>query len=166
MRPTASAPHTRMMVFAVLSAMQPLRLTRTHRSFVVWALLSTMIPATGTLAQTAYRPIAPKRSGEVIVLTGHDLTIDQVVAIARDGAKVVLSPDAKQRQSDAYGLLLEASAEGIAVYGFNRGAGSGREVVLFSGDPLSPDNKAFLSKRVAKAFLNGPRQGIGPEVAE
>jgi len=140
--------------------------TRTHWSFAVWALLSTVIPAAKTLAQTAYSPIAPTRSGESIVLTGHDLTIDQVVAIARDGAKVALSPDAKQRQSDAYGLLLEASAEGIAVYGFNRGAGAGREVVLFSGDPLSPENKAFLSKRVARQFLNGPRQGIGPEVAE
>jgi histidine ammonia-lyase len=136
------------------------------RSLVVWALLSTTIPAAKTLAQTAYSPIAPTRSGESIVLTGRDLTIDQVVAIARGGARVALSPDAKQRQSDAYGLLLEASAEGIAVYGFNRGAGSGREVALFSGDPLSPENKALLSKRVARQFLNGPRQGIGPEVAE
>jgi len=161
-----SAAGTRTIVLAVLSAMQTLRLPRMHRSFVVWALLGTTIPATGALAQTAYRPIAPSRSDESIVLTGHDLTIDQVVAIARYGAKVTLSPEAKQRQSDAYGLLLEASAEGIAVYGFNRGAGSGREVVLFSGDPLSPENKAFLSKRVAREFLDGPRQGIGPEVAE
>ncbi len=161
-----SAPGARTIVLAVLSAMQALKLPRMHRSFVVWALLGTTIPATGALAQTAYRSIAPSRSDESIVLTGHDLTIDQVVAIARYGAKVNLSPEAKQRQSDAYGLLLEASAEGIAVYGFNRGAGSGREVVLFSGDPLSPENKAFLSKRVAREFLDGPRQGIGPEVAE
>ena len=49
--------------------------------------------------------------------------MDEVVAIARDGAKVALSADAKQRQSDAFGLLLEASAEGVAVYGFRRGAG-------------------------------------------
>jgi histidine ammonia-lyase len=160
------ASHIKTTVLVVLSGMRPLRPTRTHRSFVVWALLGTIIPACGALAQTAYRPIAPTRSGESFVLTGHDLTIDQVVAIARYGAKITLSPEAKQRQSDAYGLLLEASAEGIAVYGFNRGAGSGREVVLFSGDPLSPENKAFLAKRVAREFLNGPRQGIGPEVAE
>src|SRR6185437_11776643 len=118
------------------------------------------------LAQTSYRAIVPSRADETIVLTGHDLTIDQVVAIARDGAKVALSPDAKQRQSNAYGLLLEASAEGIAVYGFNRGAGPAREIVLFAGDPLAPANRELLSKRVARQFLNGPRQGIGPEVAE
>jgi histidine ammonia-lyase len=118
------------------------------------------------MAQSPYRPITPSRAGETIVLTGHDLTIDQVVAIARHGARAALSADAKQRQSDAYGLLLEACTEGIAVYGFNRGAGSAREVVLFAGDPLAAENSAFLSKRVAAAFLNGPRQGIGPEVAD
>src|ERR1700752_4319534 len=110
MGPAASAPCKRTTVLAVLSAMQP-RLTRTRRSLVVWVLLSAMIQATATLAQSGYRPIAPKGAGEVMVLTVHDLTIDQVVAIARDGAKVTLIPDAKQRQSDAYGLLLEASAE-------------------------------------------------------
>lgn len=139
---------------------------RTHRSGVCCALLGTIIPAAAALAQTSYRPIVLTRTGESIVLTGHDMTVDQLVAIARDGAKVSLSPDAKQRQADAYGLLLEASAEGIAVYGFNRGAGSAREVVLFAGDPLAPENKAILAKRVARQFLNGPRQGIAPEVAE
>ena len=130
-------------------------------------LLATTIPAAaGALGQTAYRPIAATRTGESIVLTGHDLTTDQVVAIARYGARVELSPEARQRQSDAYGLLLEAAAEGLAVYGFNRGAGSAREIPLFTGDPLAPANKALLSKRTARAFLNGPRQGIGPEVAE
>jgi len=146
--------------------MGPLRLTRLHRSFAVWALLSAMLPSSETLAQTPYRPIVPSRAGETFVLTGRDLTIDRLVAIARYGAKVNLSPEAQQRQADAYGLLLEASAEGIAIYGFNRGAGAGREVVLFAGDPLAPENKAFLSKRVAREFLDGPRQGIGPEVAD
>src|SRR6185437_2847495 len=137
-----------------------------RRAGVCGALLGTLVPAGAVLAQTSYRAIVPTRADETIVLTGHDLTIDQVVAIARDGAKVALSPDAKQRQSNAYGLLLEASAEGIAVYGFNRGAGPAREIVLFAGDPLAPANRELLSKRVARQFLNGPRQGIGPEVAE
>jgi histidine ammonia-lyase len=131
----------------------------------LWALFG-LLPLAQAPAQTSYRPIVPSRSGETIVLTGHDLTTDQLVAIARYGAKVALSPEAKQRQSDAYGLLLEASAEGIAIYGFNRGAGAGREVALFKGDPLAPENKALLSARVASQIQNGPRQGIGPEVSE
>jgi histidine ammonia-lyase len=140
------------------------------RSRLLWTLLGgtffALSPLTQAPAQNSYRPILPSRSGETVVLTGHDLTPDQVVAIARYGAKAALSPEAKQRQSDAYGLLLEASAEGIAIYGFNRGAGAGREVVLFKGDPLAPENKTLLSQRVASQIHNGPRQGIGPEVAE
>jgi histidine ammonia-lyase len=136
------------------------------RSSAVLALLLTTRPAAAALAPSPYQPIVPSRPGETIVLTGHDLTIDQVVAIARDGARVALSAEAKQRQLDAYGLLLEASTEGIAIYGFNRGAGSAREVVLFSGDPLAAENRALLAKRVAATIRNGPRQGIGPEVAD
>jgi histidine ammonia-lyase len=135
-------------------------------SSAAWVLVGLGLWVSAAIAQTNYRPIAPIRAGDVVVLTGHDLTVDQVIAIARDGAQVRLSPDAKQRQADAYGLLLEGSAEGIPIYGFNRGAGAAREVALFTGDPLAPANKALLSKRVEKAILNGPRQGIGPEVSD
>jgi histidine ammonia-lyase len=134
-------------------------------SSATWVLLGLGLWASAN-AQAIYRPIAPSKAGEVIVLTGHDLNVDQVIAIARDGAQVRLSPDAKQRQADAYGLLLEGSAEGIPIYGFNRGAGAAREVALFTGDPLAPANKTLLSKRVERTILNGPRQGIGPEVAD
>jgi histidine ammonia-lyase len=140
-----------------------------HRSYgfcAAWALCGAMATGAGAMAQEAYAPIAATLAGQSVVLTGRDLSIDQVTAIARYGAKVMLSPEAKQRQSDAYGLLLEASAEGVPIYGFNRGAGAGREISLFTGDPLSPENQAILAKRVAASIQNGPRQGIGPEVAQ
>jgi len=130
------------------------------------ALLATAVPVSGAGAQMAYRAIVPSRARETVVLTGHDLSLDQVVAIARDGAMVTLSPEARRQQADAYGLLLEASTEGVSIYGFNRGAGSAREVVLFAGDPRAPANREFLAKRVAAAIVNGPRQGVGPEVAD
>ena len=136
-----------------------------RRRFALWALLGALAPAVAP-AQSPYRSIVPSRAAESVVLSGHDLTIDEVVAIARHGARVALAADAQRHQSDAYGLLLEASAEGIAVYGFNRGAGAGREVVLFKGDPLAPENRELLAKRVAEEISNGPRRGIGPEVAD
>jgi len=77
--------------------------------------------AAAALAEAAYNPIRPTAETETITLTGHDLTIDQVVEIARGGAKVTLSPEARTRSADAYGLLLEAATEGVAVYWFNRG---------------------------------------------
>ena len=118
------------------------------------------------LAQSGYRPIEATMADKTITLTGHDLTVEQVVEVARYGAKVELSPEAKQRQADNYGLLLEAAAEGIAVYWFNRGAGDQRETVMFSGDPLSPQNKAYLEKSQLQQFRQGAVGGYGPEVSD
>src|SRR5580765_4608923 len=98
-------------------------------------------------APAPYRPIVPSLADKTIVLTGRDLTIEQVVQVARHGAKVALSPEARQRSADAHALLLEAAAEGVSVYWFNRGSGSGRERFIFTGDPLSPQNKKFLEER-------------------
>lgn len=113
----------------------------------------------------AYQVITPSMAGTTIVLTGRDLTIDQVVQVARHGAKVALSPEARQRSADAYGLLLEAAAEGVPVYWFNRGSGSGREKYIFSGDPLSPQNRQLLEARQLAIFRRGANAGLGPEVS-
>jgi histidine ammonia-lyase len=103
-------------------------------------------------------------SDRTVTLNGHDLTIDQVVMVARHGAKVELSKEARQREADNYGLLLEASAEGIPVYWFNRGAGDQRETVMFEGDPLSPKNRALIEKNQAARFHAGADWGTGPEI--
>jgi histidine ammonia-lyase len=120
--------------------------------------------AAGPYGVEAYNPINPTDADKTITLTGHDLTIDQVVAVARYGAKVRLSPEARSRSVAAYGLLLEAAREGVPVYWFNRGAGANRETVIFSGDPMAPQNKAMLEKRQLGIFQRGARSGIGPEV--
>ena len=111
-----------------------------------------------------YRTITPTLEGSSVVLTGKDLTVDQVVEVARFGARVELSAEARQRSADAYGLLLEAAAEGVSVYWFNRGSGSGREKYIFQGDPLSPANKTLLESRQLSLFRRGARMGLGPEV--
>jgi histidine ammonia-lyase len=101
-----------------------------------------------------------------VTLNGHDLGIEQIIMVARHGAKVELSADARQHQADSYGLLLEAAAEGIPVYWFNRGAGDQRETVMFDGDPLSPKNRALIEKTQAERFRSGARWGTGPEVSD
>ena len=111
-----------------------------------------------------YVPITPSMSDRTVTLNGHELTIDQVVMVARHGAKVELSKEARQREADNYGLLLEASAEGIPVYWFNRGAGDQRETVMFEGDPLSPKNRALIEKNQAARFHAGADWGTGPEI--
>jgi len=120
----------------------------------------------GVPDRVPYRAITPSQADQTIVLTGRDLTIEQVVQVARYGAKVSLSPEARQRSADAYGLLLEAAAEGVSVYWFNRGSGSGREKFIFKGDPLAPDNKKLLEARQLAIFRRGALAGLGPEVGE
>jgi histidine ammonia-lyase len=117
-------------------------------------------------AASPYHPITPSLSDKTIVLTGRELAIDQVVQVARYGAKVALSPEARQRSADAHALLLEAAAEGVSVYWFNRGSGSGREKFIFSGDPLSPQNRKFLEARQLAIFQRGALAGLGPEISE
>jgi histidine ammonia-lyase len=48
-------------------------------------------------AGLAYHFITPSQVAQTVVLTGHDLTVEQVVEVARFGAKVALSPEARQR---------------------------------------------------------------------
>ena len=91
----------------------------------------------------AYAPITPSMSDRTVTLTGHDLSIEQIVMVARYGAKVELERRGAPARGRHYGLLLEAAAEGVPVYWFNRGSGDQRETVMFKGDPLSPKNKAL-----------------------
>jgi histidine ammonia-lyase len=117
-------------------------------------------------AAAEYHPSDQTMADRTIALTGHDLTVDQVVAVARHGAKVALTPAAEQHSADLYGLLLEGATEGVSIYRFNRGAGEQREIVTFTGDPLSDENRPKLAARALATFENGPNNGFGPEVAD
>ena len=129
--------------------------------------LAAVTPAPAQAAPpAAYTPITYDAAGQTITLTGHDMTIDQILAIARHGAKVALTPAARQRSADAYGLLLEAAAEGVSVYWFNRGAGQQRETVIFSGDPTAPENADKLRARQLATFSRGEGFAYGPEIHE
>jgi histidine ammonia-lyase len=134
--------------------------------FVFRALLGAAALCAAFLARAApfYVPIMPSMSDRTVTLTGRDLTIDQIVMVARYGAKVELSAEARQHQAESFGLLLEAAAEGIPVYWFNRGAGDQRETIMFEGDPLSPKNHALIDKTQAERFRSGSLWGTGPEI--
>src|SRR6202051_2373784 len=97
-------------------------------SCAIAAILALTLAALNAVAASPapYRPIDANMSNKTIVLTGRDLTVEEVVQVARYGAKVALTPEARQRSADAHALLLEAAAEGVSVYWFNRGSGSGR----------------------------------------
>ncbi len=139
------------------------------RSIRSCALILSLLAGTAAIAPAraaddGFVPAATDAAAQTVTLTGHDMTIDQVVAIARHGAHVALSDAARQRSADAHGLLLQAAAEGVSVYWFNRGSGSQRETVIFSGDPTTPENRAAILARQKAAFERGATGSYGPEV--
>ena len=136
----------------------------TRPDFLVVAIGAAVIVSLCPVPAVAYTTISPPSANQTITLTGHDLTIEEIVAIARYGAKVQLSPEAQQREADNYGLLLEATAEGIPVYWFNRGTGAQRETVLFEGNATSSTNKPKLEAQQLERFRLGALAGFGPEV--
>ena len=58
-----------------------------------------------------------------IILTGNDLTLEQFVAIARNRAKVALSPEAASAIAAAHQKINAIVASGATVYGINTGFG-------------------------------------------
>jgi histidine ammonia-lyase len=142
------------------------RLTQRLGAFAAILLAGASVPCVAAQAEEVYKPISPAMADQTITLTGHDLTIPQVVAVARYGAKVQLAAEAKQREADNYGLLLEAATEGVPVYWFNRGAGDQRETVMFSGDPMSAENKPKIEARQMAEFRMAGIGAFGPDISD
>jgi histidine ammonia-lyase len=139
---------------------------RIHHLLASSALVVGMA-ATPAWAGEPYRPIDPTMADKTVTLTGHDLTIEQLADIARHGAKVAISPELRQGAADSFGLVLEAQAEGIPVYLFNRNAGSGRETVSLKGDPDSAEFKAEIDRRYnANGATVGEMAGFGEEIPD
>lgn len=103
-----------------------------HRRLLAVAavvVLAAAGPAFAARPPPAYAPITPKPRAEsqTVVLTGHDLTIESVLAVARDGAKVRFSPEAIASAEAGRALLAQGNAQGVSMYTVNRGAGALRE---------------------------------------
>ncbi|PRH87526.1 aromatic amino acid lyase [Labrys okinawensis] len=140
---------------------------RIFLTVVAFTFLFSLAPQAIAFEESAkYQPINETQAERTVTLTGRDLTYQQVVEIARNGAKVELSPEARRRSADAYGLLLQGAAENVTIYWFNRGAGDQRETVIFSGDPTTPENSRLLKDQQLARFKNGVRGGYGPEIRE
>ena len=139
---------------------------RRSGTLLVLAALGIGCSASVARAGQTYTPCDTSMGGQTITLNGHDLTIEQIISVARHGARVQLSADARQRQADNYGLLLEATAEDVPIYWFNRGTADNRETVLFSGDAMSAENSARIRQWQAERFRRGAHAGFGPEVMD
>jgi histidine ammonia-lyase len=91
-----------------------------------------------------------------IELTGHSLTLDEVVRVARTGERVELSADAVTRMRERRGVVEQASRTGASVYGVTTGVGMRRGAVVSESD----------ARNFNRSAISGHRVGLGPLVPD
>ena len=118
-----------------------------------------------------------------VVLTGNDLTIDQLVHVARHGERAELSPDALVRMATTRAVVERVLERDLTVYGLTTGVGSRKRVRVRAdeaqefnrmlilnhrvgqGDLASDDVVRAMLLRLANGFAKGTT-GVRPELAE
>jgi histidine ammonia-lyase len=96
---------------------------------------------------------------DAIVLTGADLTIAGVEAVARHGAVATLDTDARARMQEARDLIESLVAEGAVVYGVTTGFGALASTVIAPADAGRLQENLLMSHAagVGEAF---PREVV------
>jgi histidine ammonia-lyase len=89
---------------------------------------------------------------EPIVLTGHDLTLEAVEAVARHGARAVLAPEARARMVRSRSVIEAIVERGEAVYGVTTGFGDLATVRIAPSDAARLQENLLISHAV----------GVGP----
>jgi histidine ammonia-lyase len=116
-------------------------------------------------------------------LTGHSLTLDEVVQVARNGAAVVLADEAVRTMADTREVVERALRSGLTVYGMTTGVGAKKLASVDSvgaaahsrllvlnhrvgqGPPLPGDVVRAALLRLANHLASGA-PGVRPELAE
>jgi histidine ammonia-lyase len=93
-----------------------------------------------------------------VILTGEDLTIDEVVRVAREGERVELAGDVAERVRRGRGVVQAALVRGDAVYGLTTGVGVHKQS---SPDPSDP---AAFNLRLIEGHRVGQGSPYPPEV--
>ena len=94
----------------------------------------------------------PAPTDQTITLDGHPLRTDQLVAVARENAKVGLHPSARASMEAARAVVDAATADGLPHYGINTGFGS------LSRTRISPQHLRDLQRNLVRSHA----AGVGP----
>ena len=95
---------------------------------------------------------------EKITIDGSHLTIEDIVAVARHGAQVDLTPSARDAVNKARGWVEEIVAKGDPVYGINTGFG------IFAEYRIPSKDSAKLSRNLILSHAVGTGQPLSGEV--
>ena len=84
-----------------------------------------------------------------VLLTGLDLTLEEVVRVARGGEPVELAPAAIERMRASRDVVESALARGDSIYGFSTGVGMRK---LFAIE----DDQAHFNRMLIRGHLIAP----------
>ena len=93
-----------------------------------------------------------------VMINGSSLTIDEVVAVARHGAKVKLAPAAEKKVKDAAKFIQKWIDSGEVIYGVTTGFGPFSEVVI------SEDKARLLQRNLIISHAAGVGKPLPTEV--
>ncbi|HEX6524502.1 MAG TPA: aromatic amino acid ammonia-lyase [Streptosporangiaceae bacterium] len=85
-----------------------------------------------------------------IVLNGSDLTVTQVIAVARYGEAVQIADTARKAMEDARSVVMEVLDRGTPVYGLTTGVGERKKFLLDPADRQSFNKRLVLNHRIAQ----------------
>ncbi|MFC3747648.1 histidine ammonia-lyase [Paenibacillus sp. GCM10012306] len=97
-----------------------------------------------------------QRSDHIITLDGHNLSIEELEQIATSGCRVELSPEAMERVQEAHLLIHELAAEGVPIYGLNRGVGKNKDRQI----------TADMYEAFNRNLIYSHSSGVGPVASE
>lgn len=84
-----------------------------------------------------------------VQIDGHSLTIEQIVNVARGGAKIALSSNGKEQVDRCRAVIEEMVESGEAIYGVTTGIGE------FARIRVSPEQGSELQKRIIYSHAAG-----------
>lgn len=102
---------------------------------------------------------------QILVLTGFDLTLQDVVRMSQEPINVAIDSQALSRVHQSHKVLLQAGKEGKAIYGLNRGVGLDKDKTIFNGDTLDPQSKK-ASENFNKNIVYSHCAAVEPELSE
>lgn len=128
---------------------------RGHFFNKLWITLTLLITAN----HFAYaRPSTP------VVLDGHHLTPNEVVAIARDSAEVVIDKTALERVRRSHEMLLLAARHGQAIYGLTVGVGLNKDQQMVNVEGKLSEAVIQRSKVFNRSLIHAHSAGAGPDM--
>ena len=108
---------------------------------------------------------AESEDSQPVILNGDNLTIHDVVNVARFRQTVKISSEAKKRVAHAHELLISGAKFDLPIYGLNRGVGLNKDRKIFKGEAIDPEIKE-ISEQFNRNMIYSHSTGVGSDMPE